>query len=176
MSVASVTNKTLQLAELVISNEKFTGATGYVASSSSFSSSVAGSNLSTPQIVLTNDTSETTLSCLGVDTLSTPNVSTGNVSVNTALTLYGTPSTNNVSMACITDNQISLFQSGQSGANVSFGCSASGILNVVGGVTTAINGIVTTSAIQFLANGSSGILSVNSGGQLTYNGVAINVP
>jgi len=48
MSVASVTNKTLQLAELVISNEKYSGATGYVASSSIFSSSVNGTSLTVP--------------------------------------------------------------------------------------------------------------------------------
>jgi hypothetical protein len=51
MSVASVTNKTLQLAELVISNEKFFGATGYVASSSSFSSSVNSTSLTVPEII-----------------------------------------------------------------------------------------------------------------------------
>ena len=55
MSVASVTNKTLQLSELVISNEKFTGATGYVASSSSFSSSVDSTSLTTSIITLPND-------------------------------------------------------------------------------------------------------------------------
>jgi hypothetical protein len=54
MSVASVTNKTLQLAELVISNEKFTGATGYVASSSSFSSSVDGTSLATESVSFSN--------------------------------------------------------------------------------------------------------------------------
>jgi hypothetical protein len=52
MSVASVTNKTLQLAELVISNEKFTGATGYVASSSSFSAGVTGTSLDVPNITV----------------------------------------------------------------------------------------------------------------------------
>jgi hypothetical protein len=40
MSVSSVNNKTLQLAELVISNEKYSGSTGYIASSSTFNSSL----------------------------------------------------------------------------------------------------------------------------------------
>lgn len=235
MSIQSLNNGQLQLSELVISNEKYTGATGYVASSSSFSSSVAGSNLSTPQIILTNATSETTISCLGVNTLSTPNVSTGNVAVNTALTLYGTPSTNNVSMACLVDNAVSIYASGQSGASVPISCLTTDILSVpnistgsvgvntslslynptnsadnvalsciqdniasiyangtsgiscgfgcysdgnmqIYNTTTGTQGVLVCSAIQFLANGSSGSLSCNSSGQLTYNGVVVNVP
>lgn len=46
MSVASLNNGSLQLSELVISNEKYSNATGYVASSSTFSSGVTGTSLS----------------------------------------------------------------------------------------------------------------------------------
>jgi len=66
MSVASVTNKTLQLAELVISNEKFFGATGYVASSSTFSSSVNGTSLNTSDIVSTGNITTERVSGSGV--------------------------------------------------------------------------------------------------------------
>jgi hypothetical protein len=46
MSVASLNNGSLQLSELVISNEKYSNATGYVASSSTFSAGVTGTSLS----------------------------------------------------------------------------------------------------------------------------------
>jgi hypothetical protein len=54
MSIQSLNNGQLQLSELVISNEKYTGATGFVASSSTFSSSVNGTSLTTPTITLPN--------------------------------------------------------------------------------------------------------------------------
>ena len=62
MSVASLNNGQLQLSELVISNDKYSNATGYVASSSTFSSSTSGTSLSVPSISATT-------------TISTPQVS-----------------------------------------------------------------------------------------------------
>ena len=53
MSVASLNNGQLQLSELVISNEKYSNATGYVASSSTFTSNTTGTSLTTPEIVFT---------------------------------------------------------------------------------------------------------------------------
>ena len=58
MSVASLNNGQLQLSELVISNEKYSNASGYVASSSTFTSNTTGTSLttgpiSTPEVVFT---------------------------------------------------------------------------------------------------------------------------
>jgi len=50
MSVASVKNGSLQLSELIISNEKFSNANGYTPTSSSFSSSVNNVSLDVPSI------------------------------------------------------------------------------------------------------------------------------
>jgi len=235
MSVATLENQNLTLNQLTINNSQYSNVSGYVPSSSTFGSTKTGSSVATPQIILTNATSETTLSCLGINTLSTPNISTGNVGVNTALTLYGTPSTNNVSMACLVDNAVSIYASGQSGASVPISCLTTDILSVpnistgsvgvnsslslynptdsaknvaltciqdniasiyangtsgiscgfgcysdgnmqIYNTTTGTQGVLVCSSIQFLANGSSGSLSCNSSGQLTYNGVVINVP
>jgi hypothetical protein len=50
MSVASINNGSLQLSELVISNEKYSNATGYVASQTVLSSTVSSTALSVPDI------------------------------------------------------------------------------------------------------------------------------
>jgi hypothetical protein len=55
MSVASLNNGSLQLSELVISNEKYSNATGYLASSSTFSASLSETSLATTSITLPND-------------------------------------------------------------------------------------------------------------------------
>jgi hypothetical protein len=59
MSVQSLNNGQLQLSELVISNEKYTGATGYVASTSTFSSSVNGTSLTIPSLTTTGSITST---------------------------------------------------------------------------------------------------------------------
>jgi len=67
MSVASVNNGSLQLSELIISNEKYSNATGYVASSSTFSSSTSG--VSIASITVGVPESSTTLTSNGNDSL-----------------------------------------------------------------------------------------------------------
>lgn len=71
MSVQSLNNGQLQLSELVISNEKYTGAAGYVASSSTFSSSVNGTSLTVPEISVSGDIKCAATSNSGVDTFNT---------------------------------------------------------------------------------------------------------
>jgi hypothetical protein len=67
MSVASVNNGSLQLSELVISNEKYSAASGYVASSSTFTSSTSG--VSIASITVGVPESSTTLTSNGSDSL-----------------------------------------------------------------------------------------------------------
>ena len=73
MSIQSLNNGQLQLSELVISNEKYTGATGYVASTSSFSSSVDGTSLTVPEI---SASSITSFGSISAATFSTTNAGT----------------------------------------------------------------------------------------------------
>ena len=70
MSVASLNNGSLQLSELVISNEKYSNATGYVASSSTFSAGVTGTNLVTSEINIESGANTATLTSVGTDALS----------------------------------------------------------------------------------------------------------
>ena len=86
MSVASVTNKTLQLAELVISNEKFTGATGYVASTSTFSSSVNSTSLAASSITSFGNISAATFTTTNAGTSTFDDITAvGTVTVETGI-------------------------------------------------------------------------------------------
>lgn len=115
MSVASVKNGSLQLSELVISNEKYSNATGYVASSSSFSSSVSGTELT-----LGADPVSVNLSCNGA----------GSLIVAGTLTTLGN--------ATFESGEIVLGELGVTGP-VSLLCSAPGTLFVSGNVRGAMS-------------------------------------
>jgi hypothetical protein len=81
MSVASLKDGQLQLSELVISNEKYSAASGYVASTSSFSASVDGTSLTVPEISVSGDIKCAVSSNSGTTAFNTPGLTiTRNVS------------------------------------------------------------------------------------------------
>jgi hypothetical protein len=181
MSVASVVNKTLQLAELIVSNEKYSGATGYVASSSTFSSSVNGTSLTVPEISASGDINCAASSNSGATTFNTPGLTiTRNVTnslnefdfvamnetTTDGINFYvGQPNTNPVNSTTLPKLEIG-----------STGVAVNGILSLKNsnGVATATleclatdNIISTASPIQTSANLSATALSLNNS-----NGVA----
>lgn len=114
MSVASLNNGSLQLSELVISNEKYSNATGYVASSSVFSSSTNGTylnidgNIVAEGGVLTLGTAPASVTLTG---------STGNVSVGGGITTTNTVTAPTISvgtapvdvgLSCTTNNVLAI--------------------------------------------------------------------
>jgi len=117
------------------------------------------------------------IQCLGSGILNViGNVSCNTISGNGTLTLYNaTDSTDNVVMACVTDNTLSLYASDSTSNAVGLNCYQNTTGNLqVGSLSSPATSTVVVSAIQFLSLGSSGILTINSTGQLTYNGVVIS--
>jgi len=144
MSVASVNNGSLQLSELVISNEKYSAASGYVASSSTFSAGVTGTTLQfgiEPNNV--NLYSNGPGSLIVEGTLTTD----GNVTVQgTELTLGVSPDA------------------------VILECNAAGSLVVNGTVTTTGDVTVQGSDLTLGLGANSVIVSCNAAGSLTVGG------
>jgi len=149
MSVASLNNGSLQLSELVISNEKYSNATGYVASSSNFSAGVTGTSLTVPTIsssiitatdylVLgTNGGINAVLECTTTNTVQVGNVSgggpAGNISCSNVtasgtvtgdqLTLVNpTTSTETVIATCTDNNVIQFGDISAGGYGATIGC------------------------------------------------------
>jgi len=56
MSVASINNGTLQLSDLIISNEKYSNSAGYLASTATFSAGLTGTSIFVPEITATTIT------------------------------------------------------------------------------------------------------------------------
>jgi len=123
MSVASLNNGQLQLAELVISNEKYSNASGYIASSSSFSSSVSGT-----QLTLGADPTSVNLLCNGPGSL----IVEGTITTNGGLTAQNGTLTLGTSPASVVLT------------------GTTGTLTVTGGITANgadINGNLTTDSL-----------------------------
>jgi len=118
------------------------------------------------------------IQCLGSGILNViGNVSCNTISGNGTLTLYNaTDSTKSVVMNCVTDNVLSIYASDATTSNtVGLSCYNNTAGNLqVGSLSSPATSTVVVSAIQFLSLGSSGILTINSTGQLTYNGVVIS--
>jgi hypothetical protein len=202
MSAASLNNKTLQLAELIISNEKYAGSTGYVAASSTFSSSLVSTSMSVPSITsdsieLINGANSITLSCSGFETLAIP----GTCNVDSLGIVNGI---NSVPLSCSAQSTLSV--GGTCNASV-FGivngnnevpltCPADATLSVAAGAGIVETGqvVLTVGTINGTAGGAmnlisdagtaiystisgteySGILSVNAAGALLWNGNVIS--
>jgi hypothetical protein len=144
MSVASLNNGSLQLSELVISNEKYSNATGYVASSSSFSSSATGTELT-----------------LGADPVSVNLLCNGAGS----LIVQGTLTTTGDATVQGSDLTIGL------GANsVIVSCNAAGSLTVGGTLTTSGDVTVQGSDLTLGLGANSVIVSCPSAGLLSVAG------
>jgi len=113
MSVQSLNNGQLQLSELVISNEKYTSATGYVASTATFSSSVNGTSLTTPQLSLTNGANTVALTpstSASANFLNVPNLNISGVKI-TFGSAANTPAIENIS------NSLNIYSGGGGSSN-----------------------------------------------------------
>jgi hypothetical protein len=150
MSVASLNNGSLQLSELVISNSKYSNATGYVASSSSFSSSVTGTDLN-----------------LGLGTIDTGGItSTGPVSGTIFTTTSGGTSTfDNVNMGALT--------LGNAPIDIQLSCSDNNVLAIDGSCTAS--GPVSGTIFTTTAAGTSTFDDVNIVSALTLGTAPIDI-
>jgi hypothetical protein len=118
------------------------------------------------------------IQCLGSGILNViGNVSANQLSGNGTLTLFNaTDSTNSVVMACTTDNTLSLYASDSTSNAVGLNCYQNTTGNLqVGSLSSPATSTVAVSGIQFLSLGSSGALTINSTGQLTFNGVVVQL-
>ena len=158
MSVASLNNGSLQLSELVVSNEKYSNASGYVASSSVFSSGVTGTNLNIGgSLVLGNVSNITATSDGGISLQSgTGSLLCGDATIAGSITLGAT-------------SQTTELESTSGGLSIANG---NGTL-YCGGIVS-LGGAVFPGTITLGLAGVSGILSCNSGGQLLWNDVVIS--
>jgi len=161
MSVQSITNGQLQLSELIVSNEKYSNATGYVASSSSFSSSVDGTSLTVPNITTSNDVTFTNSSFEG-----TTGYLASEVTVHTGLTRVS------MNVPLFSTEQVTISGAGNT-QSVTIGSNSSNDFIVT---TTTGNGITisTISPTAPYTSTGSGTLTVNSSNQLLWNGVVIS--
>lgn len=131
MSVASLNNGSLQLAELIISNEKYSNAAGFISSSSSFTAGLTGT-----QLTLGADPSSVNLLCNGP----------GSLIVEGTITTLGN--------ATFESGTIILGELGVTGP-VSLLCSAPGTLFVGGNVRGAMSKVNTSASLVALAAGAS---------------------
>jgi hypothetical protein len=154
MSVASLNNGSLQLSELVISNEKYSNATGYVASSSTFSAGLTGTSLSVSgdivlpsgDIIVENGglTVSGDISCNAITATSevvTPTVG-----------LYSGTQATFINLACSTGNTLAIGNG--SGANASNGTLDVGSINASGTITSEVGGSI-SSTIYGLYNSTT---------------------
>jgi len=196
MSVASLNNGSLQLAELVVSNEKYSNATGYVAASSSISSSLGSISMSIPEIVFPNggllNSEATPGSALniqpGTGGLALINGS-NTVTLNTGATAGEALNINagNGGLALINGaNSIKLNTSATLGSALNINAGDGGIALINGTNSVILNTDTPLgSALNIIGQGgialfnststSPGILTVNNAGTILYfNGVQIN--
>ena len=131
MSVASLNNGSLQLAELIISNEKYSNAAGFISSSSSFTAGLTGT-----QLTLGADPSSVNLLCNGP----------GSLIVEGTITTLGN--------ATFESGTLILGEQGVTGP-VSLLCSAPGTLFVGGNVRGAMSKVNTSASLLALAAGAN---------------------
>ena len=172
MSIQSLNNGQLQLSELVISNEKYTGATGYVASTSSFSSSVDGTSLTVPEI---SASSITSFGSISAATFSTTNAGTSifdNISAVGSVSVTGniTSTAGNISAVGLKINNSTgidafILQ------NLTTGFSA---VPAGAGVTLASAGFTTANVpFSLLAGATYATVYAFAGGVTTANGASL---
>jgi hypothetical protein len=171
MSVASVNNGSLQLSELVISNEKYSNATGYVASSSTFTSSTSGTSLSVSgDIVLPSGDIIVENGGLTVSGDITCTAITGTTSVSTPLlSLKG--SAGPVGNLGVNSTGTTLFFNGGGGALTIGAITASGNISSTGDLTIAdITASGNVSATGDLSGANVGVVNVTATGNITASG------
>ena len=155
MSVASLNNGSLQLAELVVSNEKYSNASGYAAASSSFVAGLTGTSLSVDGPVSANSFTTTIGGTSTFDNITTiGNVTSGGIvsADSFSTTTAGTSTFNIVSIT---------------GALTCQGIVASGTLSV-----PTLN---VSNNIGFIGASGNGSLTISADGSILYfNGVQIN--
>jgi len=172
MSVASVNNGSLQLSELVISNEKYSAASGYVASQSTFTSSNTSTSLNSNTISAVSQVISPSFQLsLGGSTTSKPALSTN--SANNCV--ISTVSNSGLTLSSSSGN--ATFTPGASGVSVNNGITATGNITteanmscvdiaVSGELSTPLVGIYNTTTDTDFINltcPNSNILAIGNG-------------
>jgi hypothetical protein len=130
MSVASINNGTLQLSDLLISNEKYSNSAGYAPSTASFSASLTNTSIFVPSVEsksVTINSSTTadyvTLTCVGQGEV---NVETLVLGVEGSQTILESPEEGTLKIA---GGQLQIVQAGST-AYVNLSCTGQGEANV----------------------------------------------
>jgi len=185
MSVASLNNGSLQLAELVVSNEKYSNASGYAAASSSFVAGLTGTSLSVDGPVSANSFTTTIGGTSTFDNITAiGNVTSGGIvsADSFSTTNAGTSTFDNIttignvtSGGIVSADSFSTTTAGTSTFNIVSITGALTCQGIVASGTLSVPTLNVSNNIGFIGASGNGSLTISADGSILYfNGVQIN--